>query len=291
MVGRIADILQVRGDPDSVNVRRSKAIGILAQPAEALRLLLEHQDDAPHPADAAEPDPTPEDAPEEEGGPHRSVRLSPLPIDPDRCRPRAVVYVHLSGESLAAEAGVARVEAMGPVLPSRVRRLLGDRCQVIVKPVLDLAEDMPVDAYELPVRLREILRLRQPASVFPYGVNTGRGMEADHTFPYLPMDRGGPPGQTGIGKLGFLVRFEHRVKTHGRVVGATARTGTVRVALSARVPLPGRPSRDASAEQRAAGQRRLAGRLAGRLGPRNRPTTLARCRDWSSGCPWPPCSR
>jgi hypothetical protein len=45
-VDRIADILARRqGDTDTIDVRRSKAIGILAQPAHALQLLCQHQDD------------------------------------------------------------------------------------------------------------------------------------------------------------------------------------------------------------------------------------------------------
>ena len=44
-IDRIADILARQGDPDPVEVRRSKAIGILAQPApQALELLCRHQD-------------------------------------------------------------------------------------------------------------------------------------------------------------------------------------------------------------------------------------------------------
>jgi hypothetical protein len=44
-IDRIADILTRHGDDDPVDIRRSKAIGILAQPAEALRLLCQHQND------------------------------------------------------------------------------------------------------------------------------------------------------------------------------------------------------------------------------------------------------
>ena len=40
-VNRIAEILRLQGDMDSTDVRRSKAIGILAQPALALQLLWE----------------------------------------------------------------------------------------------------------------------------------------------------------------------------------------------------------------------------------------------------------
>ena len=42
-VNRIADILTAHGDTDPIGVRRARAIGILAQPAEALRLLAAHQ--------------------------------------------------------------------------------------------------------------------------------------------------------------------------------------------------------------------------------------------------------
>src|SRR4051812_16920407 len=56
MVDRIADILAADGDPDPVDVRRSKAIGILAQPAVALDLLTRHHDDpSTNPAPAADP--------------------------------------------------------------------------------------------------------------------------------------------------------------------------------------------------------------------------------------------
>ena len=44
-IDRIADLLARQGDTDPVEVRRSKAIGILAQPAEALQLLCQHQTD------------------------------------------------------------------------------------------------------------------------------------------------------------------------------------------------------------------------------------------------------
>ena len=44
-IDRIADILAHDGDLDPVEIRRSKAIGILAQPAQALQLLCRHHHD------------------------------------------------------------------------------------------------------------------------------------------------------------------------------------------------------------------------------------------------------
>jgi hypothetical protein len=239
-VDRIADILGRQGDTDNVDVRRSKAIGILAQPAQALQLLCQHRDDdwdgpAEPASDSAEEvlvedqihfEQTPEHdcvAPVADielvaanEASHCSLQITPPPFHPDRARPRAVVYVHLSGEALTAGAGVARVEDVGPVLLGRLRSLLGDRCSISLKPVIDLpAGHTPVDSYEIPASLREQVLLRNPADVFPYAAAVSRSIDIDHTIPYLSPDRGGPPGQTRIGNLGPHIRRHHRLKTHG----------------------------------------------------------------------------
>ncbi len=207
-VDRIADILARQGDTDEVEVRRSKVIGILAQPAEALQLLYQHQgDDWDGPTELSDLEEPTED---------RSLRLAPPPFDPKRARPRAVVYVHLSAEALIDSTGVARVEEVGPVLLDRLRPLLGDRCSISLKPVIDLPAGLtPVDSYEIPASLREQLLLRNPADVFPYAAAVSRSIDVDHTIPYLSADRGGPPGQTRIGNLGPQIRRHHRLKTHG----------------------------------------------------------------------------
>jgi hypothetical protein len=224
-VDRIADILARHGDTDPVDIRRSKAIGILAQPAEALQLLCQHQDDDwTGPAEPVDPAETPEEPGQTAGtedptaaeSAHQSLQITQPPCDPDRARRPAVVYVHLSAEALTAGSGVARVEDVGPVLLRQLRILLGDRCNINVKPVIDLsAGHTPVDSYEIPARLREQLHLRYPADVFPYAAGVSRRMDMDHTNPYLSPDKGGPPGQTRIGNLGPHVRRNHRRKTHG----------------------------------------------------------------------------
>jgi hypothetical protein len=247
-IDRIAEILALQGDSDSVEVRRSKAIGILAQLARALQLLCEHQrdewdgatepaaaaeaaepehdaepSDVAEPADLAEPADVTEAAGTAEGdhnaerdADHQSLRLDPPPFDPDRARPRAVVYVHLSSEALTNGSGVARLEDVGPVLLGRLRSVLGDRCMINLKPVIDLpAGPTLVDSYEIPARLREHLQLRYPADVFPYAAAGSRQIDVDHTIRYLSPDRGGPPCQTRIDNLGPQVRRHHGCKTHG----------------------------------------------------------------------------
>jgi hypothetical protein len=245
-IDRIADILGRHGDDDTVDVRRSKAIGILAQPAEALQLLCQHQHDdwdgAPEPADldqepaqeidrdqpvadqetdvAAETsvvdDHRPASDPASQEARHRSLEITPPPFDPKRARPRAIVYVHLSEEALSVGSGVARVEDVGPVPLGRLHMLLGDHCTITVKPVIDLpAGHIPVDCYEIPASLREQLLLRYPADVFPYANTVSRSVDIDHTIRYVSLDDGGPPGQTRIENLGPHIRYHHRVKTFG----------------------------------------------------------------------------
>ena len=76
-VDRIADILAKQGDTDPVEVRRSKAIGILAQPALALQLLCQHQHDDCD--GAAEPSDDAEEPAEEEPEPMRPSRIPMMP--------------------------------------------------------------------------------------------------------------------------------------------------------------------------------------------------------------------
>jgi len=60
------------------------------------------------------------------------------------------------------------------------------------------------------------MRLRHPTEVFPYGSASCATVDLDHTVPYLPPARGGPPGQTGLDNLGPLSRPAHRAVTSGR---------------------------------------------------------------------------
>jgi hypothetical protein len=123
-IDRIVDILARHGDTDTVAVRRSKAIGILAQPAETLQLLCQHQDDdSDGAAEPTDPDQKPAEAEDEinleeaeqdaeatvvpdqtamvdrqrpisntaDESAHQSLQLTSRPFDPERARPRAVV--------------------------------------------------------------------------------------------------------------------------------------------------------------------------------------------------------
>ncbi len=54
-------------------------------------------------------------------------------------------------------------------------------------------------------------------SVYPWSQSAGPAVDLDHTTAYVPLEKGGPPGQTGVGKLGPLARREHRHKTFGHI--------------------------------------------------------------------------
>ena len=189
-IGGLATGLGALGDTRPVDVRRAAAVGILADPQHALDLFAEVAE--------ATGQPTPETA--------RSPRAD--------TRPAVTLYVHLTDEALVTGQGVARVEGIGPVTVDRVRSWLG-HANVTVKPVIDLNDQVPVDAYEIPDRIREAVHLAIPVDCFPYATSTRRTGDIDHTIAFVKPDEGGPPGQTGLGKLGPITRFHHRVKTHG----------------------------------------------------------------------------
>ncbi|WP_415106735.1 DUF222 domain-containing protein [Propioniciclava sp.] len=122
-------------------------------------------------------------------------------------RPACTMVVHLAPGS-----AVARGEGeIGPLLMRQVKELLRHH-RVTVLPVIDLADDPQVDAYEIPARIRRQVLVRDPFEVFPYSTTRSAGCDLDHTDPY---DQGKPAGQTRPSNLGPLSRLVHRAKTHG----------------------------------------------------------------------------
>ncbi len=202
-IGGLATGLGTLGDTRPVDVRRAAAVGILADPQHALDLFAD--------IDAATGDPEP--APDSLADPAPVASTPPTPR-PVKTGPDVTLYVHLTDQALVTGTGVARVEQVGPITLDRVRSWLG-HANVTVKPVIDLNDQVPVDAYEIPDRIREAVHLTIPVDCFPHATSTRRSGDIDHTIAFVKPDEGGPPGQTGLGKLGPITRFHHRVKTHG----------------------------------------------------------------------------
>ncbi len=143
---------------------------------------------------------------------HQPTASPSLPAPPRR---PATVYVHLTDRVLSgASDGVARVEGIGPLLVEQLADLLKHR-EVSVQPVIDLNEGHSVNGYEHPTTVKHRTILRMLGDVFPHSAGSGyRRLDHDHASPYVPPDRGGPPGQTSDHNDAPLTRTHHRVKTH-----------------------------------------------------------------------------
>ena len=116
----------------------------------------------------------------------------------------------LAGEPFAG-AAVGRVEDLGPLILDQIKAWL-QHANVVVKPVIDLAGIPPVDHYEVPDRISEAIGLIRPPTPSLRHL-ASRHQDNEHTIPYLPMDRGGPPGQTDPSKMSLMTRRHHRIKT------------------------------------------------------------------------------
>jgi hypothetical protein len=145
-------------------------------------------------------------------------------FDASALDPVSVFHVHLTDTTMLAGQGVVRVEEIGPLVLAAVREWVSHpicpdhvRHTVTLRPVLDTTTIAPVDRYEMPPLMAEALRIRQLHTVFPYSPTSSRGrVDGDHASRYVPLDQGGPPGQTRLDNLGWLNRSQHRIKTHSR---------------------------------------------------------------------------
>ena len=191
-ITQVAAELKARGDSDSLDVRRARAAGILADPRRALDLL-----------DGQQARPT--------RGSHGEVSL----------------YVHLTPADLHADCaggtGVAVIERLGAattqLLADWLARHAAAGTKITLRPVIDLGDQddpahQPVDRHDPPEAMREVVVLRDTHCVFPSCRRDSRFCDLDHITEYLPMEDGGPPGQTHPGNLAPLCRTHHRVKTH-----------------------------------------------------------------------------
>ncbi|WP_028473221.1 HNH endonuclease signature motif containing protein [Nocardioides alkalitolerans] len=212
-VSRVAADLAVAGSLDSLDARRSSAVGEIARRQTTLDL--SGCDNA--------------DAVRTTTGEASNQTGSDTAPAATRSKARQVVlHVHLAEAALTdldpnACGGVdlARVEKTRSfVLAEQVREWCrSSLTQVVVKPVIDLRDQVAVDAYEIPDRIAERVRLTRPTCVFPHCTRPARGCDLDHVDEYVRAEDGGPPGQTSTTNLAPLCRRHHRVKTHPSMSG------------------------------------------------------------------------
>jgi hypothetical protein len=200
-VGDTAAGLAALGDERPEQVRRSAAVGVLADPQYALDLHATVEAAAALTVD---------------GG--RAGRLLRRPRRTTGAAPVFQLHVHtdaIAGVLPAGEAGVVRVQRFGPRTMAAVQQWLAELApgaRITVAPVVDLAERVAVDAYEVPDRLRRQIEERDLVCQFPHCGRQGR-FDVDHIEPFVPAVEGGPPGQTSTADTARLCRFHHRIKT------------------------------------------------------------------------------
>ncbi len=219
----IADQLLAAGSQDPLDVRRAKALGYLSRGDLTLDLAPEggRAANAPDAGGSAATSAS-EASPVEEARQHRLETTKPT----SRTR-QVVLHIHLSEAALKSSPEVdpdtgmlglhlARVENHHQTLTAdAVREWLSvPGTQVTVKPVIDLADQIAVDSYEIPDRISQRVKLKRPPCVFPHCTRTSARTDLDHTDEYVPPDQGGPPGQTDTDRLAPLCRRHHRAKTH-----------------------------------------------------------------------------
>lgn len=217
-VDRLARALAQQGDTDPLDARRARALGILATPALAAAILadaaeLVHEPLPSEPPSDPEPLSEPEPGPAPGTRPWWRARTGDLAdafrhVDRDRLRPPVRLFLHVGADDLLAGRGVARTEGHGPVLLERLGVLLGGAA-VRVTQVVDTADSVAVDAYEIPDPMREQVCQAQPFDIAPWGSYGSRSCDLDHTRPW---SAGGPTSPRNLGPLG---RTAHRARTHG----------------------------------------------------------------------------
>ncbi|WP_460736293.1 HNH endonuclease signature motif containing protein [Nocardioides ginkgobilobae] len=224
-IRQIAHQLLLDGSTDDLAVRRARALGYIARGQD---LLPESDGEVKRDGRAAS-------ASERRRDPATDKATGPGSNAPSkRTAPRrtVVLTVHLSDAALT---GAPQVDPVTGKLGLNLARLDNHRqlltadavrewcgvpgTQVIVKPVIDLADTVAVDSYEVPDRIAARVKLTRTTCSFPHCRRPAESADLDHTVEYVPPDRGGPPGQTSTENLAPLCRHDHRAKTHPSPAG------------------------------------------------------------------------
>lgn len=195
--------LKALGDTDDLDVRKARALGVIADKQATLDLIGLLGDDGTVST----------------GATNQSAGVA--------LRRAAKTMLHLTLTDLIAHAtegtvAAGSVERLGPATIALIKDWVGSS-RVTIQPVLDRGSTAAVDRHDPPEVMREIVILRDGHCVFPWCNRDARGCDLDHVVAY---DDQGPPGQTNPDNLAALCRRHHRCKTHGRWRYVRNRDGT-----------------------------------------------------------------
>jgi hypothetical protein len=190
-VSAVADRLARLGDHDPLEIRRARAVGGPGRPRPGPGRA--HRRHRPH------------QAPYQDGhqGPHHLAAAGHLVAAPERHQPARHRHVRRRRGLRAARGAVHRP---GQGLAGRLHRHHPTRPPR--PPRHTRGPTRPTSRHGRPVRLRD------PVCVFPGCSRPSRACDLDHIEAYIPLNRGGPSGQTNLDNLAPLCRRHHRVKTH-----------------------------------------------------------------------------
>ncbi|RHW28926.1 HNH endonuclease [Nocardioides immobilis] len=190
-VARRAKLLGQLGCEDSLDVRRSVALGEIARQDLALDLQV------------VDPD---------TGEITRTV--------PGR---RVELIVHLNDAiGHTADGAVGRfANTRTPISPEQVKEWMGTPgTSVLVRPVIDLNGHQPVDSYEIPDRIRRQVELADHHCTYPCCTRPAERCDLDHNAPHT---QGGPTCRCNLNPK---CRGHHRYKTSGLATCRTLSPGT-----------------------------------------------------------------
>ena len=181
-VADLAHQLLLAGCRESLDIRRSLALGLLARGDHALDL---------------------------------------GPDTPPPTRRQIVLHAHIAAEAVRGAAGaggavdLARVhEVLQAITAEQVRQWCGNPdTSVTVKPVIDLADHIHVMSYEASERLRDQTDLRDVTCAHPWCHRPAMKCDHEHRVPYDPVNP--ERGPTCSCNQAPMCRRHHRLKTTG----------------------------------------------------------------------------
>ncbi len=154
-LSRVAGDLRALGDTDPLEVRRARAVGVLADPQYALDLMSGREGAAPTTGSAV-----------------------------------ANLFVHLTPADLAGGTGAVSIERLGAattgLLTDWLTRHTATGAKVVLRPVLDLNNQTAVDQHDPPAAMREQVLLRESHCVFPGCRRDSRACDLDHITALRP---------------------------------------------------------------------------------------------------------